>query len=390
MSSAVVAPPRRTRARRPHRRGGFLFGLVVLPLLVAMAAGLMARHVGGGGSWPVQLVAIGLPYAAWAAAGITALAGATQRRRWALALAVPVLLVALRAWPGTVATPAPGDLVLTSFNVPQPDQTQTTADSVTAFVGRTAPHLVGFQDAWVYPGSDRRDWVHHIRALVDRQPYRLAAPTRLNPRQGWQRRGLGTPLVVRTTARPADSTGATVAVLDQQEIQLGRGDDVSLALRTRFRWQGHEAILYNVHLRSYGNPRPWNDPDVRLTKPDTWPPYFAGYRRVFASRHGETDRLAERIATETLPVIVAGDFNSTADHYTVSRLRHARDGAPFVDAYRHAAGWRWGRTYHARNPLVRIDFVLVDPEAFEVTGARTYPASFSDHRPVEVHLRWKE
>lgn len=382
-----LAPPPRRRPRR-GRFGRFLFALVALPVLAALLLGLSAAYVGGG--WAVQLVAIGLPYAAWTGTVLALAALLAGRRGWALALALPVALVALRAWPGSADAPQPGDLVVTSFNVPPVERRTVRADSMAAFAARGEPHLLAMQDTWVYPAGTRDEQPAHVRSVVERGPYRLAAPSRLVPREGWQRRGTGTPLLVRTRARSADTTGGRVEVLAQEEIDLSRDGDASLALRTRFRWQGREAVLYNVHLRSFGQPRPWSDPAVDPLDPATWRPYVRRYRAVYADRHAETDRLVARIAQETLPVLVAGDLNSTADQYAVRRLRRARRGAPFIDAYARAGGWRWGRTYHARRPLVRIDFVFADPEAFRVTGARTYPVGFSDHRPVEVRLRWRD
>ena len=51
-------------------------------------------------------------------------------------------------------------------------------------------------------------------------------------------------------------------------------------------------------------------------------------------------------------------------------------------------GGRWGRTYRADRPVVRIDYVLADP-ALEVVSAATAEVGFSDHRPVAVALRWR-
>ncbi len=372
-----------------RRRGGCLAALVALPALALLVAGLLAAFVPRA-LWPVQLVAIGLPYVAWAAAGLAiALAGA-GRRRWALALALPVAVVAFRAWPGVGPGAADGDLVLMSFNFPVLSGTEeASADSMVSFITRTAPHVIAMQDSWIFPAGEPGQQPANVRVLVeDGSPYAAFAPARLVPRDGWKEDGMGTPLLARTRPRRADPGAGVVEVLDQEEIALGTVAETSVALRTHVRWHGREAILYNVHLRSYGEPKPWADTLVAVTRPRTWWPYVGQYRRVFAERHAEAERLAERIAGESHPVVVMGDFNSTADHYTVRLIRHARPGAPLVDAYRDAAGWRWGRTYHARRPVVRIDFVLADP-AFVVAAARTFPVTYSDHRPVEIRLRWR-
>ena len=350
---------------------------------MALVVGLLAGSLPPQAFWWAQLVAIALPYLAWAATGLALVA---LLIRWNAMAAVTLLLVGvvvLRAWPGSVHAPADGDLVLTTFNVPQTQPRDALGDSSVAFARRTAPALIAMQDTWVYPGGNESDQATQARAVALAGDYRIVTPDRLAPRTGWQRNGMGTPLLVRTAGRD------TIAVLDQEEIVLASETDASLALRTRFSWQGREAVLYNVHLRSFGEPKPWRDTTVNLQHPSSWKPYLARYRTVFARRGSETEALAQRIEAEALPVIVVGDFNSTADNWSVRRLLRARQGTPFVDAYREAGGWRWGRTYHARDPLVRIDFVLVDPDAFEVAAARTHAVGFSDHRPVEVHLRWR-
>lgn len=384
---AEPAPPRPARRRGLVRR--LLFALVATPLAAAVLAGWAAGGIGGPASWPLQLAAIGLPYAALAAAAAALYAALTRRPRWTLALAALAALVATRAWPARGVGPDAGDLVLTTFNVPVPDPPGAMADSVVALIGRTRPHVLALQDSWVYPSGRLSDQPPHVRALLRETPYRLTRPARLVARTGWQTNSMGTPLLVRTQPSSAAADAARVEVLEQTELALGEGDDASQALRSVMRWQGRRFVLYNVHLRSYGRPKPWSDSTVSARDPATWRPYARRYRRVFAERHVEADLLAERIAAETEPVVIVGDFNSTPDQYSLRRLRYATAGAPLADAFREAAGWRWGRTYHARRPLVRIDFVLVDPTAFEVAAARTFAVTSSDHRPVEVRLRWR-
>ena len=164
--------------------------------------------------------------------------------------------------------------------------------------------------------------------------------------------------------------GSGLVVVEQENVRLGDDDDASISIRSRLRWQDREFVLYNVHLRSFGEQKPWNDSDVRLRDPSSWIPYLRVYRGVYARRGREADRLAERIAQETLPVVVAGDFNSTADnaHDAPAPDRRPAAGSPRTDAFRAKGGLTWGRTYHAERPIVRIDFVLVDP-AFDVIGA---------------------
>jgi len=375
------------------RRGGPLWALVLAldaPVVAVVLVGLAAVVASPRPYWWAQLIAIGLPYATWVLAGFGVL-WALGRRWGAVALhAGLVLWVVLRAG-GFDRLSAPeaaaGDLVLTTFNVPRVGESaEVLGDSVVAFVRDAAPDMLLYQDAWVSGQSTLRrerpeDQDVQVGAVLDALPYDLDVPPRVAGHPGWRQNKTGVPVLVRRQSG--------VDVVEQEALVIGveRDGDVSLALRTRFRWEGREAVIYNVHLRSFGESKPWADETFRLFGPSTWVPYLRKYKAVFAQRGDEVEEIARRIEGETLPVIVAGDFNSTADNWTYRRLRTA--GAPRADAFRTAGGLRWGRTYHAERPFVRIDFVLAD-KAFEVTSARTHAVGFSDHRPVRVTLRWRE
>ena len=379
---------------RPRRRGRLAGALLLVPdaLVVAVVGvGLAAVVLPPRPYWWAQLVAIGLPYATWALAAL-GVVWALLRRWGAAALhAALVALVVARAAPvDRLGAPGerPGDLVVTTFNVPQVGPSrEALGDSVVGFVRRTTPDVLALQDSWVFGPSERsrreppREQAVQVEAVTGALPYRLAVPARLAGHPGWRANATGVPVLVRE--------GAGVEVVEQEALVLGveRDADVSLALRTRLRWGGREAVLYNVHLRSFGASKPWADRDVRLFGPSTWLPYLRRYRTVFAQRGDEVEEIAQRIEAETAPVVVVGDFNSTADNWAYHRLRTA--GPDRADAVRAAGGRDWGRTYHADRPFVRIDYVLADP-ALEVTAARTLPVAFSDHRPVRVALRWRE
>ena len=379
-----------TEPRPPSRGARVARGLLALaeaPVLAAVVVGLAAAYLPPRPYWWTQLVAIGLPYASFALAafGVLWLIG----RRWgAVALHVALLaVVGVRAGAlDRLASPEvrDGDLVLTTFNVPEVGPSrEALGDSVVAYVASTTPDLVVMQDAWVYGrGEDRPGQAVQVEAVDQRLPYTLTLPERLAGHPGWRENGTGVPLLVRDAA--------AIEVVEQEALVLGveRDPDVSLALRTQLRWDGRELVLYNVHLRSFGAVKPWEDSTVSVLRPSTWAPYLRRYRSVYAQRGAEADEIAERIAAETLPVVVAGDFNSTADNWSYRALRTA-GGVGRADAFQSAGGWRWGRTYHALRPFVRIDFVLADP-ALAVVSARTTPVTFSDHRPVRVGLRWRD
>ena len=374
--------------RRRGAAGRALLALVEAPVAIAVLVGLAAPWLPPRPYWWAQLVAIGLPYASWALAafGVAWLLG----RRWrAVAFhAVLLLVVGVRAGGlGRLAeagAAGPDDLVLTTFNIPQSGPSrEALADSVVAFVQDAAPDVLLMQDARVAMRA-RGPAVEgvQVEAVRTRLPYQLEMPARLANHPGWQNNATDVAFFVRD--------GAGVEVLEQEVLIIGveRDPDVSLALRSHLRWGGREFVVYNVHLRSFGSPKPWEDDAVSLLRPSTWAPYLRQYRGVYAQRGDEADQIADAIAEETLPVVVAGDFNSTADNWSYHRLRTA-GGVSRTDATQAAGGRAWGRTYHAERPFVRIDFVLADP-ALEVTGVTTSPVRFSDHRPVRVGLRWRD
>ena len=392
---APTAPPRRLAPVALPRRRSWLVRIAwgvwlvaALPLVAFVVAGLMASRLASGAFWWAQLAAVGLPYAAMALAAATVVPLAARRWGWVFTHVVLVGLVAWRALPGDRSAPAPlgsppdDVLVLTTFNLPEAGPSrEALGDSAVAFVRRTAPDLLLLQDAWAYQpvSGPVKDLSVQVAAVQSRLPYVLRLPR--NPGPTDKEGVTGVPLLVRRTPG--------LAVVAQETVPLGSDPDASIAIRSLVRWRGREFVLYNVHLRSFGQQKPWEDSDVRLSEPFTWLPYLQTYRTVYADRGADTERLAERIEAETLPVVVAGDFNSTADNGTTHRLKTAGRpaGAPRVDAFRARGGWAWGRTYRSDRPAVRIDFVLVDP-ALDVVGADVTDVAFSDHRPVRTHLRW--
>ncbi|HEX8299270.1 MAG TPA: endonuclease/exonuclease/phosphatase family protein, partial [Rubricoccaceae bacterium] len=365
-----------------------LWTLAAGALVAAVAAGLAARSLSSGTFWWAQLAAVGLPYAAGLLALATVVPLLARRWGWVLVHAVLVGLVAWRALPGDLRGPAPlgppgpDDLVLMTFNLPAAGPSrEALGDSSVSFVRRTNPDILLMQDAWAYEprvGPAIEQSVQ-VAAVEGRLPYDLRLPRNLLA--GDHDGSTGVPVLIRR--------GSGVTVVRQDNVILAEDATASLAIRTEIEWRGRSFVLYNLHLRSFGERKPWNDPDVQPDRPRSWIPYLRTYRDVYAQRGAEADRLAERVAAETLPVIIAGDFNSTADNETVQRLRTAGRpaGQPRIDAFRAVGGWTWGRTYHAARPVVRIDFVLVDP-ALTVVGADVTDVAFSDHRPVRAHLRW--
>ncbi len=376
-----IIRPRRRRWLRRVLWGIFL--LVDLPLLAMVAIGLSAGNLHPRLFWWAQLLAIVLPYFVVPTLAAAAVAILTRKWVWLAIHVVLLLLVGLRAFPSErfrrSVEPAADDLTVMSFNVPQSGPSaEVLGDSMVALVLAEEPDIIGLQESWVEGARSHRPERRppQIDAVVDSLSYRLAVPLQMSSQPAWRSNSTAVPLLFREQV-------GEVEVVEQTAVRLGEWADpnISMAIRTHFRWQGREGVLYNVHLRSFGDQKPW-DAQIRLLDIDSWKPYLRRYRDVYRLRAEEVEALASQIDAEELPVIVLGDFNDTAYTWTFKRLQGDR-----VDAF-NVAGAGSGHTYRSDKPFVRIDFALVD-KAWEVVDAVVPNVRFSDHRPLVVRLRWR-
>jgi endonuclease/exonuclease/phosphatase family metal-dependent hydrolase len=357
--------------------GRFLFGLITLILFVLFVAGYLARYVHPSFYWWGELIAIGLPYVSLALL-LSTVAALTLRRWFLLAVQLVLLGLALvRFVPAErlAGLPEPDgrELSLLTFNIPYasgPDET-VKARGLIDLVRSHRADLVALQEAHVeyHPRRPHVRTRPYVRVLLDSLELQSPGP----PLQG----SIYTPQPVFSRIPIAEQT--------RTRVRSHPGDtDGTDVMRTVFEWEGRRAVLYNVHLRTFGERKFWRE-DVRPLDPRFWIPFLRQYRRAFMARAAEAEQIREMIAAETLPVILCGDLNSTAHNYAYHRVASS---LPMRDAFR-VAGRGWGATYHARRPIVRIDFVLVSPE-WQVISARVPPVRLSDHRPLHVNLRWRE
>ncbi len=361
-----------------------LFLFIDLPLLIVVAIGLSAGNLHPRTFWWAQLLAIMLPYFIVPTMIVTAITIMTRKWAWVAVHVALLLFVGLRAFPterfGRSIEPAEGDLTLMTFNVPQSGPSAAELGNAVIELFRTyKPDIVGFQEAWVEGASphqpERRP--PQVRAVVDSLAYRLAVPLQMSSQPAWRNNATAVPLLFREQA-------GEVEVVEQTAVRSGEAIDpnISMAIRTHFRWQGRDGVLYNIHLRSFGEQKPWDD-NIRPFEVETWKPYLRRYRDVYRLRADEVETLASQIDAEELPVIIIGDFNDTAYTWTFNRLRGDR-----IDAF-NVAGAGSGHTYRSDKPFVRIDFALID-KAWDVVSAEVPDVRFSDHRPLVVRLRWRD
>jgi endonuclease/exonuclease/phosphatase family metal-dependent hydrolase len=100
-----------------------------------------------------------------------------------------------------------------------------------------------------------------------------------------------------------------------------------------------------------------------------------------AERLAQAQRLVQHLETATVPVILAGDFNSLPESDVITLLRQSWH---FIDKGEDRF------TFSSFAPEREIDFVAYRPAAtFSVVSQRLLDEPVaSDHRPLFVELRW--
>lgn len=332
-------------------------------LLVATFAGAYAGYyVHPDWLWWLQVLALGLPMITVLLVPMTIVAFVVNRRRLAVVLLVALVLFGLRHAPfGLLDTREPIDestsLRVLTFNTQGGKAYSPGADSgVVAIVEEYKPDLVCLQEFGAIESNGRPGTP--IRSLVS-MGYRQAATI---------------PPDRRETQRPVVSR---FPVVSTEYLPLTGGVE-SYALRAVLRGDAGEFGVYNVHLKGFSSARPWRD-GRNVLDPRNWARFFRTSGGAYIVRAREAAKLRQYLEEETLPFLVCGDFNSTSDQWT---YHHIADD--LKDAF-EIAGDGWGKTYHARIPVVRIDYILTSKD-WDVHAAEVLKRGASDHRPVIAEL----
>jgi endonuclease/exonuclease/phosphatase family metal-dependent hydrolase len=357
-----------------RRLFGILFLLLDAALIGAFLLGYAARYIPPWTLWWAELVSIILPYLSLCVLGL--LVVLLLARRWKLAAVhtVLALLIAVRFMPVLWSwgqSAGADDLVFLTFNVPSSNALQMAPEDqervLRDLLAEVQPDVAAFQEASHLYSTFGRSDIRLAAETGNGFTYRFAAPP--GEEERWY---VGKPLLTHV------ETG------DMEVIFLPDGhmdDDRLYVVRTQFEWQGRQAVHYNVHLQSFSyssnHPRA-----VRALNPRTWVERVIMSKDAIIQRGRQAETIRRLIAGETLPIIVTGDFNSTAHSWTFRQISMG-----LTDAFR-AAGRGWGATWHARFPFARIDFVLVSQE-WEVVSATVPNVKLSDHKPLAARLRWR-
>ena len=355
-------------------------------LLLAFLLGYAAPYLSPARFWWTDLFAVFLVPLSLAIGGLGLgiLAQGLYRRQWGRigVAAVLLLLVTIRFGPRLAAwgpTPQSTEVLsVMSLNVPPSFAGRNEPNpALTELVRARTPDILAFQESQVKTGAPAsRPALVRVSATIrplldDAVGY---TPPRLYPSNvRIQQPVFGRHPLDSMSVHPLPPRGAT--------------DARSRYTRTEFTWQGRSAVLYNVHLHTVGPVRPWESMTTSGLSFSRWQTFLRAYRKSTLRRAQQARLIRRRIARESLPVIVVGDFNSTPHQWA---YRHIAQGLQNA-ATRRIAGW--AATFPAERPLVRIDHVLASP-AWQIVAAQSpAPDEFgpvSDHRPVLAQLRWKQ
>lgn len=349
-----------------------ILATVNIPIALLFLAGYLAYYAPFGVFWWFELVAVCLPYIALVLAGMTVLLALAGNRRALVVNGVLLALFLIRANPldrfDTVPDAPDDALTLLTFNAPAiwRDATPERPGHMARLVEESRPDIIGLQEASI--------------AWYDEAPF-----TRADPYVSILFDSLGF-----SSIRPDNASWTQQPVLSKPSVvhvsrrRLYSSDNrTSHVIRARVRWQDRDFVLYNVHLRTFGERKPWEEMRSSVFDVEYIMRYLRQYRAAYRVRAREIDGIVAMIEEENLPVILCGDLNSTPNN----RVYHILSGR-LRDAFAEA-GTGWGMTYHARLPAVRIDYVFVSEE-WEVVAARVQEAHLSDHLPLLVTLRLRD
>ena len=182
----------------------------------------------------------------------------------------------------------------------------------------------------------------------------------------------------RETQRPIFSR---LPVEHSELLPLSESDE-SYAVRAVLQEGSDTFSVYNVHLVGFSSDRPWRG-SGNVFDPRDWFDFFRRSGSAYIDRSHEARALREHLANERHPYLVCGDFNSTSNQWAYRRV-----AGDLQDAFR-MTGDGWGKTYHARMPIVRIDYVFASPE-WKVLWSDVLDSGGSDHRPVVARLGMRD
>lgn len=141
-----------------------------------------------------------------------------------------------------------------------------------------------------------------------------------------------------------------------------------------------QIALYSIHLSFM--------PRKARIQTKKWTLFGAMSNFDDSCRNTQIDSLLSELASEPLPFIVAGDFNTSAFSITYHKIASCLHDSFAEVGYGLGGTWPSGEVLHLPNvvpPLLRIDYVW-HSDHFRAITARVGPYMGSDHCPVIAQL----
>jgi endonuclease/exonuclease/phosphatase (EEP) superfamily protein YafD len=164
-------------------------------------------------------------------------------------------------------------------------------------------------------------------------------------------------------------------IIEQKDIPPPSG---FVFQRTVIDFEGQQVALYNIHLSM-----PTRNA-ARLTIPNA--PFYVNIALMYddGTRNQEIAFLLKTLETETLPYLVAGDFNTSDQSVSYQRLHDKLE-----DTFREVGqgfGGSWPRPVVDElpawlPPVIRIDYIFHSPH-WQAISADVGPYLGSDHLPM--------
>ena len=346
-------------------------------LLVIFTAGYSARWIDPRTLWWPQLCAIALPFISiFLLPALLVSLGAKHRVQAAVHLPFIILaFIRFTSFGSPDVAPAGPDtrLTIASYNLGQFDHFSQAvqAQKLGELLLWLHPDIIGLQEFMVrFRGESLRIRnMPYIANKIDSLGYQSVATDVHDVRNTFQ------PILTRIRA---------VEQVEQERVILAEeGYPEMGVMRMRFRWRDREAVLYNVHLRTFGEKKPWLEENMSPLSFRFWLFYLRQYREAFLYRAWQADQIRAMMEQERSPLIVSGDFNSTPHNWAFYHLSQG-----MKDVFKEAGSVRI-TSYHTKFSLARIDHMLVSPH-WEVYRAEIPHLEYSDHRPLLVQLGWPE
>jgi len=341
-----------------------LVSVVQFFLIALYIAGFMARFVPSDVFWQIQILGVLLPFLVLSLLPFGLVLLFKRRNGIFVCTVCCIVLFGARLFPFGLAGEQPNkmeDLKVITYNVATMPKT-----GWQDLFGSDLPELAMFQESYFWQTPKETAITPYLAFLRDSLGYAVA-PDALKPKIVVHEN----PIFVRNFS--VTDTVTTFAIADEE-------GGMSYATRAVIGQNGAKFAVYNVHLQSLGDKKPWKVFRDDRSLAETLRLLGRQYERAYRLQAAEVKLLRGAIEKESLPYLIVGDFNNTVHNWAYAQL-----AKNMTDAYLQS-GMGWGGTYHSHKPWFRIDHILVSRE-WQPISAHVLPVFFSDHRPVVAWIR---